>query len=191
MVQLEGAIVVGASAGGISAIKRVLQKLPKKFPLPIIIAQHISADSENYIVNYLDKICYIKVKEAEEKNTPMPGTAYFAPPNYHLLIEKSGEFTLSTEEKVNYARPSIDVLFETAADAYGCGLIGILLTGANHDGSLGIKYIKAQGGFTIAENPKTAEVPIMPEYAIKTGKVDLVLSLDEIIEFLLSKGKVL
>lgn len=127
--------------------------------------------------------------EAEEKTIPQAGVVYIAPPNYHLLIEKNGEFTLSVDDKVNFSRPSIDVLFETAADTYGGELIGILLTGANQDGSRGIECVKENGGLTVAQDPKTAEIPIMPEKAIKTGKIDLILSIDEIVEFLLLKGE--
>lgn len=185
---MTGAVVIGASAGGINAIKTILLRLPKEFPHPIIIVQHISADSENYIVEHLDKICSIKVREAEDKMLPFPGVAYFAPPNYHLLIEKTGEFTLTTDEKVNFARPSIDVLFETAADVYGSELTGIILTGANNDGAHGLKCIKEHGGFTVVQEPKTAEVSTMPVHAIKTSKIDLILSIDQIIEFLLLKG---
>jgi len=120
----------------------IFATLDKEFPLPIIIVQHISPETDNYLPSLLDNLKKIKVKEADEKEIPQKGVAYVAPPNYHLLIEGDRSFTLTVGERVNYARPSIDVLFETAAESYLDGLIGIILTGANNDGSQGLKKIK-------------------------------------------------
>lgn len=178
------AVVMGASAGGIGAISAILSSLRKDFLIPMIIVQHISNRSDNYITEYFNKLCNITVKEADDKEEIRPGFVYLAPPNYHLLIEKSFTFSLSTEEKVNYARPSIDVLFETAADAYREKLIGVILTGANSDGSKGMKRIRDYGGITIAQDPSTAEFATMPVATIKSGKVDYILSVKEIGEFL-------
>lgn len=179
-----GAVVLGSSAGGLNALKTIFGALDKRFPLPVIIVQHVSPDADNYLSLFLDNMNKIRVKEADEKEVPQPGVAYIAPPNYHLLIELDRSFTLTVGERVNYARPSIDVLFETAAEAYGEGLIGIILTGANNDGSAGLKKIKERGGVTIVQNPEEAESDSMPRSAIETAGPDHVLSLKEIANFL-------
>ena len=178
------AIVVGSSAGGLNALKTVLRNLNRDFKFPVIIVQHISPDSENYLIHILNDLKRLKVKEADEKEHPLPGYAYVAPPNYHLLVEPDQTFTLTVDERVNYARPSIDVLFETAAEAYREHLIGIILTGANNDGSRGMKRIKELGGLAIVQDPETAEVDSMPRAAILACAVDHVLPLEEIASFL-------
>lgn len=178
------AIVVGSSAGGLNALKTLIKHLGKNFSIPLIIVQHISADSENYLIHILNDLKCLKVKEADEKEQPQPGYAYVAPPNYHLLIESDQTFTFTVDERVNYARPSIDVLFETAAEAYRDQLIGIILTGANNDGSQGLKKIKELGGMAIVQDPETAEVDSMPKAAIQSCAVDYILSLEEIAAFL-------
>jgi two-component system chemotaxis response regulator CheB len=129
------AIVAGASAGGITAITSLLKYLPAGYELPMIIVLHQSPHSGSFWINNLNDRCQLQVKEAEEKEIIQKGNVYLAPPNYHLLIEKNRTFSLSVEEKVNFSRPSIDVLFETAADAFKDTLIGILLTGASRDGA--------------------------------------------------------
>jgi len=174
------AIVIGVSAGGMNALGQILPKLPADFPLPIMIVQHISPQSDTYMIRHFDSISKVIVKEADEKEEIKPGTVYFAPPNYHLLVESDFTFSLSVEERVNFSRPSIDVLFETAAEVYGDTLIGIILTGANNDGSRGLKRIKDFGGFTIVQTPANSEVSAMPEAAIKITKVDKILDLDKI-----------
>lgn len=178
------AIVIGASAGGLAAFKQIIPALPASFSIPIIVVQHISADSDNYVVTFLNDLSKIMVKEADEKESIKGGTVYFSVPNYHLLIERDKTFTLTTDKKVNYSRPSIDVLFETAADAYGAQLIGIILTGANHDGTAGLMAIKKTGGLTIAQDPDEAEAAVMPKSAIKTVKPDYILSLNNILNLL-------
>jgi len=178
------AIVIGSSAGGLNALKILFRGLSEGFHIPLIIVQHISADSENYLIQILNDIRVLQVKEADEKEQPMPGMAYLAPPNYHLLLEPDRTFTLTIDERVNYARPSIDVLFETAAEAYKDKLIGIILTGANNDGSRGLKRIKELGGLTIVQDPDTAEVESMPRAAIQTSVTDHILPLEEIAAFL-------
>lgn len=179
------AVVIGASSGGMNALKTLLPSLPAGFPLPLIIVQHIGPFSDSVWIEILDKMCALKVREASEKDKIEPGTVFIAPPNYHLLIEKDETFSLSADVKVNFARPSIDVLFETAAFVFGSGLIGILLTGSNSDGALGIKAIKEHGGITVAQDPATAESPYMPAAAIATGNVDYVLSFKKIIDLLI------
>ena len=163
------AIVIGSSAGGLNALRTILTMLDADFNLPIIIVQHISPHSDNYITQYLDKLCNIKVKEADEKEVIKGGTVYFAPPNFHLMVEENFTLSLSTDDRVNYARPSIDVLFETASFAYGNKLIGIILTGANYDGAKGLNFIKKNGGLAIVQDPKTAEVDGLGRESLRRG----------------------
>lgn len=174
------AIVIGASAGGLDAIKAILASLPGGIVVPIIIVLHTSPHSDNYIVKHLNEICQINVKEADEKEELFPGTAYIAPPNYHLLIEKDHTLSLTVDPKVSYARPSIDVLFESAAEVYNNDLVGIILTGANRDGSNGLRRIKELGGLAIVQEPKTAYADAMPRAAIEVSEVDFIVTLDKI-----------
>lgn len=174
------AIVIGTSAGGLDALAKVLPDLRKDLSVPILIVQHISASSDSYLIDYLNNMAKIRVKEAEDKETIEPSTVYFAPPDYHLMVEEDFTLSLTNSEKINYSRPSIDVLFETASWAYKSGLIGLIMTGANVDGAFGLKTIKDAGGYTIVENPKTAAVPRMPESAIEKKQPDLILNLSEI-----------
>jgi len=178
------AVVVGSSAGGLNALKTLIRNLDREFRMPVIIVQHISPDSENYLIHILNDLKRLKVKEADEKESPQPGYAYVAPPNYHLLVENDQTFTLTVDERVNYARPSIDVLFETAAEAFRENLVGVILTGANNDGSQGLKKIKEMGGLALVQDPATAEVDSMPRAAIEACSVDQVLSLEEIAAYL-------
>jgi len=178
------AIVIGSSAGGLNALKTLFGALKPRFHIPIIIVQHISPDSDNYLVQILNEINRLRVKEADEKEQPVPGFAYVAPPNYHLLVEMDQTFTLTVDERVNYARPSIDVLFETAAEAYREQLIGVILTGANNDGTHGLARVHAHGGLTIVQDPSTAEVESMPKSAIQATKVDHILPLKQIADLL-------
>lgn len=179
------AVAIGTSAGGFRALTRLLGALPGSFPLPIAIVQHMEAHSESYLAEHLNGISSLRVKEAEDKDALEPGVAYIAPPNYHLLVEPDRSLSLSVDERVNHCRPAIEPLFESAADVFGAGLIGILLTGANADGAKGIKRIKACGGFAIVQDPSTAEVPYMPQAGLAAAKVDRVVSLEEIPEVLL------
>jgi two-component system chemotaxis response regulator CheB len=178
------AVVIGSSTGGLNALRTILVNLKNDFSIPIIVVQHLSPDSENLLVRILDEQSPLRVREAEEKESPEAGCMYIAPPNYHLLIESDKTFTLSIDERVNFSRPSVDVLFETAAEAYRSKLIGIILTGANNDGSNGMKRIKELGGFTIVQDPASAEAPAMPQAALEKTPIDLVLSLDHIAQFL-------
>jgi two-component system chemotaxis response regulator CheB len=174
------AIVIGVSAGGMNALGTILSGLPVDFALPIIIVQHMDPESRDYLPEHLDQKSNISVKEAEEKEKITKGVAYIAPPNYHLLVEEDQTFSLSVDEWVNYSRPSIDVMFESAAEVYGRKLVGVVLTGANADGSAGLKKIKGAGGLAIVQDPATAHVDIMPKAAIAASKVDHVLPLEEI-----------
>lgn len=180
-----GVIVMGVSAGSTAALRQLLPVFPTNYPLPIIVVQHLHPTQKNTLLVHFDNLCPLTVKEADEKEAIRPGHIYFAPPNYHLLIERDRTFALSIDEKVNYSRPSIDVLFESAADVYGAGVIGVVLTGANNDGSAGLQVIKAHGGLTLVQDPATAEVPYMPQAAIAAIQVDHILPIPAIGELLL------
>jgi two-component system, chemotaxis family, protein-glutamate methylesterase/glutaminase len=179
------AIVIGVSSGGMSAMKVMFSLLPRHFLTPIIIVQHIGAHSDNVWIKILNDTSDLCIKEADEKEKIEQGNVYIAPPNYHLLIEKNKTFSLTISERVNFARPSIDVLFESAAEAYGKGLIGVVLTGSNNDGTNGIKRIQECGGLTIIQDPETAESPYMPASAIAAIQPDYILPLEKIIEQLI------
>ncbi|MFA9370589.1 MAG: chemotaxis protein CheB [Labilibaculum antarcticum] len=174
------AIVIGTSFGGLEALKAIITHLPKDFSLAVLIVLHIGDHNNDSFVNYLNKKSKIPVKEAEEKEDIKAGTVYFAPPNYHLLVENDSTIALSADPKIHHSRPSIDVLFESAAWHYKNQLIGILLTGLNHDGAQGMKEIQKYGGITIVENPETAIATIMPASAIEIMQPDYILNLDQI-----------
>ncbi len=178
------AIVIGVSAGGIKTLNIVLKELPKNFQTPIIIVMHRHAESDSALEKHFDELLKPKVLQAGDKDRIKDGMIYFAPPNYHLMIEENSTFALSTDNPVHFARPSIDVLFETAADLCGEHLIGIILTGANADGAQGLQTIKKRGGVTIVQNPDSAEFPDMPRAAIKALQPDLVLTSEEIGKYL-------
>lgn len=180
------AIVVGTSAGGFQALTAILERLPKNYSIPIIIVQHRAKDSMHLFEEVLQRRCPILVKQADEKEKIVEGTAYVAPPDYHLLVESDRTFSLSTEPPVQFSRPSIDVLFESAAIVYREKLIGIILTGSNHDGASGIATVSNLGGLTIAQDPAQAEYSLMTVAAINTKKVKHVMQLAEIGGFLLS-----
>ena len=173
-------IVIGTSAGGMDALKKILPVFPPAFPVPIVIVQHLSSLSNGFMIQYLNSISSIRVKEAEEKELLNASTVYFAPPNYHLLIEDDHTLSLSVEKKVNYSRPSIDVLFDSAVYAYGKSTIGVVLTGANNDGANGLAKIKKAGGYTIVQSPEKAYADSMPRAAIAESTPDLIIPVDEI-----------
>jgi two-component system, chemotaxis family, protein-glutamate methylesterase/glutaminase len=173
-------VVVGVSAGGFAALPRLLGPLKASFSLPVIIVQHEAPNAGDFLPQYLCRHCRLPVKQADEKESIKGGMVYLAPPGYHLLIEEDRTFALSVDDPVNHARPSIDVLFETAAEVYGEGTIGVILTGANSDGAEGLKRIKAAGGHTVVQEPSTAESAYMPRAALAATVVDTVLPLDQI-----------
>jgi two-component system, chemotaxis family, protein-glutamate methylesterase/glutaminase len=171
------AIVMGISTGGIGTLKPLLGALPADFPLPLIIVQHLSRETGDKMALLLDGLCAIHVKEADEQEVPVGGTVYLAPANYHLLIEPDGSFGFSTDPPVNFSRPSVDVLFESAAEAFGRGLIGVVLTGAGSDGGDGLKRIKENGGIAVVQDPDDATAGSMPKHAIMSVTPDYVASL--------------
>ncbi|MFN2493702.1 MAG: chemotaxis protein CheB [Pyrinomonadaceae bacterium] len=172
-------VVVGTSTGGLKALQVLLSGLSAGFPVPIAIVQHRGVASESGLCEFLSQHSNLPVSEPEDKEMLLPGRAYLAPRDYHLLIE-NGSFALTIDRPVAYARPSIDVLFESAADEYGERAIGVILTGANQDGTQGLKKIKLRGGLTLVEDPASAACREMPEAAIAQTEVDEILPLREI-----------
>ena len=183
------AIVIGGSLGGLEAVIAILSELPDSFPLPVIVVLHRVKNQKSELAEVIQSKCKIKVKEADEKEAILPGVVYISPANYHLLVEDEETFSLSNSELVNYSRPSIDVLFESAAEIYKENLTGILLTGANSDGSDGINLISQYGGLTIVQDPQNARCDIMPKSAILKTKVDYIVNLAEISSLLLKLNK--
>lgn len=179
------AVAIGVSSGGLQALSLLLGRMPADLPLALLIVQHLGADSGDGFARLLDHRCALHVKEADEGEMIRPGVAYLAPPNYHLLVENDGALALSVDPPVSYARPSVDVLFETAAMAFGEQLIGIVLTGANADGSRGLKAIHEHGGLTVVQDPAEADSSPMPLAALAATPVHHVLALAQIANLLL------
>ena len=176
-------IVMGGSWGGFSALRCVLGGLPAFFKTPIAIAQHRRFDSSADALALLGAPDGLVIQEIQDKEPIEPGHIYVAPADYHVLVEPDG-FALSIGQRVQFSRPSIDVLFESAADVYAERLIGVILTGTNEDGAAGLARVKQRGGVTVVQDPATAERPSMPEAAIATGAADRVLPLERIGPFL-------
>jgi two-component system, chemotaxis family, protein-glutamate methylesterase/glutaminase len=171
-------VVVGASFGGFDALKVVLAGLPASFPLPLAIVQHQGSPGTG-MAGLLQRYTSLVVVDAEDKDELRPGIVFLAPPGYHLLAEH-GSLALSIDPPVVHARPSVDVLFESAADAYGPAVIGVVLTGTGHDGAAGLARIKARGGLAIVQDPMTATRSAMPEAALASTAVDWILPLERI-----------
>jgi two-component system, chemotaxis family, protein-glutamate methylesterase/glutaminase len=184
------AVVMGASAGALEALSLILPALPAGFRLPVMIVVHLPPDKKSIMAELLQARCEVTVHEAEDKEPISGGTVYFAPPDYHLLVENDRHLTLSDDEPVLYSRPSIDVLFESAADAYGPRLVGIVLSGANHDGANGLKAVAEAGGTVIVQRPDSAYASMMPEAARLECPGARVLTPGEIASFLQDIGKV-
>lgn len=174
------AVVIGASAGGVEALGTLLPALPAGWRLPVICILHLPADRESRLAELFGGRLPLPVREAADKEGVNPGTVYFAGAGYHLSVERDFTFSLSCEPPVHFARPAIDVLMESSADAYGPGLVGILLTGANHDGAAGMAAIHASGGLTVVQDPDEAQVPTMPQSAIGRFSPHLILPLARI-----------
>ncbi|MBI5093826.1 MAG: chemotaxis protein CheB [Candidatus Hydrogenedentes bacterium] len=180
------AIVAGVSMGGVEALRVMFGGLPGDFPLPLLVVHHTGVDPGSELASILDARSAIRVKEADDEEVIRPGTAYLAPANYHLLVEKSGALALSVDPPVNFARPSVDVLFESAATAFGSRLIGVILTGAGSDGSRGLKAVQDKGGVAIVQDPADAEADSMPRGALAVVTADHVLPLKNICGLLCS-----
>jgi two-component system, chemotaxis family, protein-glutamate methylesterase/glutaminase len=182
MIDISGieAIVVGGSAGAFTALKRLVPALPPALAVPVLVVVHVPPDRPSAIPRILEQTSHVPLKEAADKEPLAPGTVYFAPPGYHLLVEADRTLALSTDEPVHHSRPSIDVLFESAADVFGRGLLGVILTGASSDGAAGMAAIARCGGSTIVQRPETAEQALMPQAALGAVTPTAVLDLDDI-----------
>jgi len=174
------AVVIGASAGGVQALGTLLPALPAALRVPCFIVLHLPRERPSLLAEIFAPHCRRPIEEAQDKEPVQAGTVYVAPPDYHLLIDRGPTLALSTDEVVHFSRPSIDVLFESAADVYGKGLLGIILTGWNQDGADGLEAIHRAGGLTIVQHPDTAEAPLMPQSALARSPAHVVLSLEEI-----------
>ena len=174
------AVAIAVSTGGVEALKRVLPALPAAFPLPVLVVIHIAATSGDGLARLLDGLARLRIKEADEGELAMAGAVYLAPPGYHLLVELDGRLALTLDPPVNFARPSADVLFESASACYGAALIGVVLTGAGSDGALGLAHIGAAGGYTIVQDPGQSVMDSMPRSALARRAPDSVVTLDEL-----------
>ena len=173
-------VVIGASWGGLRAFERVLGNLPADFPTPIVIAQHRDVDAEeDLLAHLLNRYTGLSIEDADDKRALEPGTVLLSPPGYHVLIA-DGCVDLSVDAPVQFARPSIDVLFESAADEYGARTLGVLLTGANADGAAGLAEIARRGGRTVVQDPDDAERPEMPRAALAVMTPDHIVPIDEV-----------
>jgi two-component system chemotaxis response regulator CheB len=174
------AVVIGASAGGIEALTVLLPALAPGLRPPVFIVLHLPRDRPSMLADIFAKKCAVPVREAEDKEIVTPGTVYFAPNDYHLLVDRGPQLALSADDPVHHSRPSVDVLFESAVDVYKDRLLGIILTGANEDGATGLAAVHDAGGVTIVQRPDTALAPLMALSALKLRPADWVLTLNEI-----------
>jgi two-component system chemotaxis response regulator CheB len=181
------AVVIGASAGAVQALSQILPRLPVAYPLPVLVVVHVPAAPSGLVALFTTK-CDIRVREPEDKEPIEPGTVYFAPPGYHMLVETDRSIALSVDEPVLFSRPSIDLLFESAADCYGDALLGVVLTGANEDGAQGAAMIAGAGGAVLVQNPAEAFAGAMPGAALAKCPEAQALPLDAIADYLVKLG---
>ena len=181
-------IAIGASAGGIPAVREILSRLHPSFEIPIVVVQHLPAHAKMHLTASFGRFTYLKLCEIDDKMPIKSGAVYFAPPGYHLLVEKEKCFSLSVDEPVHFSRPSIDVFFESAATVYGSPLVGVLLTGANEDGANGLLQIHRRNGRTLVQDPSTAQLDTMPKAALKLFEPDFIGSLAQIAALLNEMG---
>lgn len=184
---MTGLVVIGGSAGSMPPCRQILRQLPADFALPVAVVIHAHPSQDDSRLEVLRQECPLTVLDVVGSMPLTPGTIFFAPPNYHLLVEADKTLSLSIDEKVNYSRPSIDVLFESAADAFGPSVIAIVLSGANHDGALGLKAIAMAGGLAIIEDPELAAVKDMPLAALTQVPMATVLPGDDIAPFVIGQ----
>jgi two-component system chemotaxis response regulator CheB len=180
------AVVIGGSAGGVEALATLLPALPAKLAVPVLVVLHLPRERPSLLVDIYAPRCALPVREAQDKEPAEAGTVYFAPADYHLLVDVGPSLALSLDEAVNYSRPSIDVLFESAADVYAERLLGVVLTGASHDGAAGLAAIRRAGGITAVQAPEDAQSRYMPDAALRAGPADFVLPLAQLAELLAS-----
>lgn len=173
-------VAVGCSLGGLKALMDIVCPLPDHFPLPIVVVQHRASDADDEaLVELLRSRCTLRFETVEDKAPVHPSTVYLAPADYHVLVDEEG-FALSTQERLHFSRPSIDVLFSSVADTYGPRAIGVLLTGASGDGAQGLLEMRKAGGFTIVQDPDQATSPVMPRAAIRIGAAEQVAATADI-----------
>ncbi|WP_194835006.1 chemotaxis protein CheB [Nocardia sp. XZ_19_369] len=173
-------VAIASSAGGITALFKVLGALPATLPVPVLVVQHLDRRHKTVLAELLSRRTELRVKLATAGETAEPGTVYIAPPNNHLLVEPHGVLALSGSELVHFVRPSADLLFESVAGAYGARAIACVLTGSGSDGATGVSAVKSRGGTVVVQDPEEAEFKGMPGAAVATGDADLVVPLDEI-----------
>lgn len=178
------ALIIGGSAGSLDVLLKLLPDIDSSLDFPIIIVLHRKSGKESLLTDLLSNKTTMRVKEIEEKEEIKPAVIYLAPPNYHLLLEKNETFSLDASEKINFSRPSIDVTFESAAEVYRENLVCLLLSGANSDGTQGLQKVKKKGGRAIIQNPDSAIVPFMPEYALDHLEIDAVLDLKDMAQYI-------
>jgi two-component system, chemotaxis family, protein-glutamate methylesterase/glutaminase len=174
------AVVIGASAGGVEVLSVLLPAIPARCRVSFLVVVHIPRERPSLLAELFGARCASPVTEAEDKEPVQPGTVYFAPPDYHMLVDQGPSVALSRDEPVHFSRPSIDVLFDSAADIYGERLMGVILTGANQDGAEGLAAVRRAGGRTVVQEPGSAAVPSLPEAALQKGSVDAVLSIEQL-----------
>lgn len=177
-------VVIGGSAGSLSVLFEILPVLSDRILAAIVLVLHRKNSSDSSLSELLASKTTLPTVEIDDKDSILPGHIYLAPADYHLLLEKNHLFSLDSSEKINFSRPSLDVTYESAADAFGPAVIGILLSGSNEDGTAGLRAVKDAGGLTVVQKPSTAQMPFMPQHAIDNLKVDKILSTNEIAEFL-------
>lgn len=180
------AVAIGGSAGAVQALSRILPALTEDLAAPVLVVVHVPPDRENALVPLFQSKCRVTVKEAEDKEPAQPGVVYFAPSDYHLLVEADGSLSLSSDDLVNHSRPAIDVLLESAADAFGSSLVAVVLTGANDDGARGLKAVIEAGGRGVVEDPADAYASTMPQAALRACPSASVMTLDAIASYLSS-----
>jgi len=182
------AVVLGSSAGGFEGLRAILSALSSDFALPVLVVQHLHASDDGSFARHLAGGIPLPVIYPCDKERICCGSVYIAPANYHMAVEREGTIALSVDERLNWSRPSIDVLFESAARAWADAVVAVILSGANADGREGMRAVRAAGGLTIAQDPADAEWPVMPQAAIDAGAVDEVLRLEEIGKRLIELG---
>jgi two-component system chemotaxis response regulator CheB len=174
------AIAIGTSAGGVEALSVILPALPAGSRVAVFVVLHLPRERPSLLVSVFGDKCAVPLREAEDKEPIEPGTVYFAPPDYHMLVDSGPAIALSTDEPVYYSRPSIDVLFESASDQYRDRLLGIILTGANEDGAAGLATVARNGGMAVVQAPESAQAPLMIQSALSRTRSAMALSLEQI-----------
>jgi len=183
-------VVVGGSAGAIEALRAILSRLPVDFPSAVAVVIHIPAEGPSLLPQVLATPGSPPMKVAEDKEPIVPGTIYFAPPDYHLLVESGRTFALSLDERVHFSRPAIDVLFESAAAAYGDRLVGVILSGGNSDGAQGLRAVSEAGGMTVVQSLESAEMIAMPAAALQAAPASIEMDATRLAELLCRGGEV-